>query len=152
MCWNLETMSVSVVLLMILWFVEPTEGTLIENYSSNRFRFLPTIGRCSLRTHPEDNPISSQQVHWKFSGYDLRFAVVSIGPWQFSSQSTKLSSTTSKSPEIYKMANLNLKCTNANLDENCTHYLPELCWYRILYRNFCMFPTEAQFFGFLSST
>lgn len=152
MCWNLETMSVSVVLLMILWFVEPTEGTLIENYSSNRFRFLPTIGRCSLRTHPEDNPISSQQVHWKFSGYDLRFAGVSIGPWQFSSQSTKLSSTTSKSPEIYKMANLNLKCTNANLGENCTHYLPELCWYRILYRNFCMFPTEAQFFGFLSST
>ena len=125
---------------------------LIENYSSNRFRFLPTIGRCSLRTHPEDKPISSQQVHWKFSGYDLRFACVSIGPWQRSSQSTKLSSTTSKSPEIYKMVNLALKCTESNLGENCTQYLPGLCWCRILHRNFCMLPIEAQFFGFPSST
>ena len=124
---------------------------LIENYSSNRFRFLPIIGRCSLRTHPEDNEISSQQVHWKFSGYDLRFAGVSIGPWQSSSQSSNFSSKTSKSPENNKMVNLALKCTNTNLGESCTQYLPELCWCRILHRNFCMLPIEAQFFGFPSS-
>jgi hypothetical protein len=140
-------MSASVVL-VILWVVEFS----IENYSSNRFRFLATIGRCSLRTHPEDNPVLSQQVHWKHSGYDLRFAGVSIGPWQSSSQSSKLSSTTSNSPEIYKTVNLILKCTNTNLGENCTQYLPELYWCRILYRNFCMLPTEAQFFEFPSST
>lgn len=143
-------MSASVVS-MILWVVEPTKEP-YENYSSNRFRFLVTMGRCSLRTHPEDNAILSQQVHLKFSGYDLRFACVSIGPWQSSSQSSKLSSKTSKSPENCKMANLASKCTHTNLGENCTLYLPELCWCRILYRNFRMLPTEAQFFGFPSST
>lgn len=81
----------------------------IENYSSSRFRFLATAGRCSPRTHPEDNPILSQQVHWKFSGYLLRFAGVSIGPWQSSSQSKKLSSKSSNSPENYKMVNLTLE-------------------------------------------
>ena len=146
MCWNLKTMSASVVL-VILRVVEPN----IENYSSNRLRFLATIGRCSLRTHPEDNAVLSQQVHWKFSGYDLRFAGVSIGPWH-SSQSTKLSSMTSNSPDTYKTVNLALKCTNTNLGENCIQHLPELYWCRILYRNFCMLPTEAQFFGFPSST
>lgn len=39
-----------------------------------------------------------------------------------------------------------------NLDENCTQSLPELHWYRILHHNSRMFPIEAQFFGFPSST
>jgi len=67
-------------------------------YSSSRFRFLTTAGLCPPLTHPDDCPSLSQHVQVKFSGYWDRFSALSMGPWQSESQSTKLSSLTSISP------------------------------------------------------